>query len=99
MNGAVADKATICCKQEIRIRTGQSQNSVKGNTIDCYKNQSREVGSRIKLHPVGSVKGRHIALTTLLIQTTPIFYTPSTPLLSTQSTKRRMDGNGRTYVG
>jgi hypothetical protein len=53
----------------------------------------------IKLYPVGGMKVRHIASTILLMQITPISYTLSTSLLLTQSTKRRTDGDGRTYTG
>jgi hypothetical protein len=57
------------------------------------------MGFRIELYPVGSMDIGHAASTILLTQTTPIIYTSSAPPLMTKSTKRRTNGDRRTYAG
>jgi hypothetical protein len=55
MSSKVTNKATTGDEEQIRVVIRQMGKSIKGEAINGHKYGSREVGSFIKLHPVGVV--------------------------------------------
>jgi hypothetical protein len=42
MHSLKADKATVCCEEEVGIRTRQTRERIKGDTIHYYENRGRK---------------------------------------------------------
>jgi hypothetical protein len=59
MQSMVANEATICCKEQISVGTGQTRQRVKSHAINGRKDRSGETGLQEELDPMSIVIVRH----------------------------------------
>jgi hypothetical protein len=60
MHSVVAHKAAIGRKEQICVRTRQTRQRVKGDTINGREDQGGEMGLGEELDPIGVVVMRHV---------------------------------------